>query len=204
MPVQLYVVVELAIFLFPRGLQFPHRVAIALITERLTSLSAVIGCCVLGIMRPSKWHLAVSMAIAVLFASFLYQDTATVNKIEEQAERLLSGLPPNQRVLASIAPLDDSRIMIQHIIELACIERCFSYGNYEPGSAVFRVRATPGNRYVLPDYEVATNTEEGTYVVQPSDLPIYQVYQCTDTGLVLCIRPLQAGEENNRLGVYQQ
>jgi hypothetical protein len=197
-------VVQLAVFLFPRGIQFPHRVAIALITERLTSISAVVGCCLLGVMRPSKWHLAASLAIAALFVSFLYQDTTTVDRIEAQAEKLVRTLPRNQRVLASIFELDDSRILIQHTIDLACIGHCFSYGNYEPGSAVFRVRATEGNPYVLPDYETATDTEEGTYVVEPQDLPIYQVYQCTDTGLDLCIRPLTAGEENNRLGVYQQ
>jgi hypothetical protein len=203
-PLQFYMVVQLAVFLFPRGIQFPQRVAIALITERLTSISAVVGCCLLGVVRPSKWHLAAPLAIAALFASFLYQDTATVSGIEAQAEKLVGTLPPNQRVLASIFELDDSRILIQHTIDLACIGHCFSYGNYEPGSAVFRVRAMPGNPYVLPDYETATDTEEGTYVVQPQDLPIYQVYQCTDTGLDLCLRRLKAGEENNRLGVYQQ
>jgi hypothetical protein len=203
-PLQLYIVVELAVLLLPRGVQLPHRVPIALITERLTSLSAVAGCCLLGAMRPSKWHLAAGLGIAALFASFLYQDTATASRIEAQAERLVNGLPPNQRVLATIAPLEDSRIMIQHSIDLACIGHCFSYGNYEPGSAVFRVRATPGNAYVLPDYESATDTEEGTYVVQPEDLPIYEVYQCTESGLHLCIRALAAGEANNRLGVYQQ
>jgi hypothetical protein len=203
-PLQLYVIVELAVFLFPRGVQFPGRVPIALITERLTSVSAVMGCCLLGVMRPSRWHLAALLAITIVFTSFLYQDTATVNKIEEQAERLVRTLPPNQRVLASIFELEDSRILIQHSIDLACIGHCFSYGNYEPGSEVFRIRATPGNPYVLPDYEDATDTEEGTYVVQPQDLPIYQVYQCTETGLNLCIRPLEAGEQNNRLGVYQQ
>lgn len=203
-PLQFYIVVQLAVFLFPRGIQFPHRVAIALITERLTSISAVVGCCLLGVMRPSKWHLAASLAIAALFVSFLYQDTTTVDRIEAQAEKLVRTLPRNQRVLASIFELDDSRILIQHTIDLACIGHCFSYGNYEPGSAVFRVRATEGNPYVLPDYETATGTEEGTYVVQPQDLPIYQVYQCTDTGLDLCVRLLTAGEENNRLGVYQQ
>lgn len=203
-PVQLYVVVELAVFFFPRGVTFPHHVPIALVTERLTSISAVMGCCVLGVMRPRKWHLVVSFVILAVFASFLYQDTATVNKIEAQAERLVRTLPPNQRVLASIFELDDSRILIQHMIDLACMERCFSYGNYEPGSEVFRVRAMPGNPYVLADYEDATDTEEGTYVVQPEDLPVYQIYQCTETGRDLCVRPLKAGEANNRLGVYQQ
>jgi len=203
-PVQLYAIVELAVFLFPRGIQIPNHVPIALITERLTSISAVMGCCLLGMMRPRKWHFAALLAITIVFTSFLYQDTATVNKIEEKAERIVRTLPPNQRVLASIFELDDSRILIQHTIDLACIGYCFSYGNYEPGSGVFRVRAAPGNRYVLSDYEDATDTEEGTYVVQPQDLPVYQVYQCTDTGLDLCIRPLKAGEQNNRLGVYQQ
>lgn len=203
-PLELYVVVELAVFFFPRGVTFPQHVPIALITERLTSISAIAACCVLGALRPSKWHLAGTLAIAAAFALFLYQDTAVANRIEVQAERLVRGLPPNQRVLASIFPLDDSHIMIQHTIDLACIGHCFSYGNYEPGSAVFRVRATPGNPYVLPDYDSATDTEEGTYVVQPNDLPIYEVYQCTDTGVDLCIRALAAGEENNRLGVYQQ
>lgn len=204
LPLQLYVVVQLAVFLFPRGVQFPHHVAIALITERLTSISAAVGCCLLGVMLPSKWHLVASLVILALFASFLYQDTAAVSRIAEQAENLVRTLPPNQRVLASIFELDDSRILIQHVIDRACIGHCFSYGNYEPGSAVFRVRATPGNPYVLPDYESATDTEEGTYVVQPRDLPIYQIYQCTETGQYLCIRTLKAGEENNSLGVYRQ
>jgi hypothetical protein len=202
LPFELYLVVELAVFFFPRGVHFPQHVAIALITERLTSIAAITGCCLLAAMRPSKWHLAATLSIAALFAVFLYQDTAVVNRIEAQAERLVRTLPPNQRVLASIFQLDDSRIMIQHNIDLACIGYCFDYGNYEPGSGVFRVRAREGNPYVISDYETSTDTEDGTYVVQPEDLPIYQVYQCTEDGLVLCIRPLKAGEENNRLGVY--
>ena len=151
-------------------------------------------------MRPSKWHLAASLAIAAVFFSFVYQDTAAANRMEQQAEQLVKALPPDQRVMATILPLDDSRIMIQHSADRACIGHCFSYGNYEPGSEVFRVRALPGNPYVMTDYEDAVDMEEGHYVVQPQDLPAYQIYQCTASGTQLCIRPLQAGEENNRLG----
>ena len=43
--------------------------------------------------------------------------------------------------------------MIQHMIDRACIGYCFSYGNYEPSSGVFRVRAAPGNPYMLSDYD---------------------------------------------------
>jgi hypothetical protein len=69
---------------------------------------------------------------------------------------------------------------------------------------VYRVRATPGNPYVIADYGDATDTEEGNYVVQPEDLPIYQVFQCTDSGTTLCIRPLEAGEQNDRTGLSHQ
>jgi hypothetical protein len=44
--------------------------------------------------------------------------------------------------------------------------------------------------------------ENGTYEVQPEDLPAYQIYQCSPSGTDLCIRPLEAGEENDRLGVH--
>ncbi len=72
--------------------------------------------------------------------------------MEAQVVQLVKKLAPNQRVLATIEPFPGSRILNQHIIDRACIERCFSYGNYEPGSRVFRVRATPGNPYVLDSY----------------------------------------------------
>ena len=46
--------------------------------------------------------------------------------------------------------------------------------------------------------------EEGDYTVTDEDLPAYQVYQCTSQGTVLCIRPLEADEDNDRLGVHPQ
>jgi len=67
---------------------------------------------------------------------------------------------------------------------------------------VFRVRALPGNPYVLTSYDLAIDMEHGGYIVQPSDLPVYQVYQCSSGGTELCIRSLEAGEENDRLGEH--
>jgi hypothetical protein len=202
-PLQLYVLVELSVQLLPGGIHFPPPTAsLALLTERLTSVSAALICCLLGAMQPRKWHLAGFAAIAVVFFSFLYQDTAKVNAMEQQVIKLVSTLPPNQRVMATILPPPGSRVLIQHIVDFACIGRCFSYGNYEPGTGLFRVRALPGNPYVLSDYELAVDMENGEYTVQPEDLPLYQVYQCSPSGTDLCIRSLQAGEDNDRLGVH--
>jgi hypothetical protein len=202
-PLQLYILALLAVPLLPRGIHFSEGTApIALLTERLTSVSLVLICCLLGAMRPRKWHVYTSCAVAAVFFVFLYQDTASVNRMEAQAERLVRTIPAGQRVLATIEAPPDSRILIQHMVDRACVGYCFSYGNYEPSSNVFRVRATPGNRYVLPDYGDAVDTESGEYVVQPDDLPAYQVYQCSASGTDLCMRPLQAGEPNDRLGVH--
>jgi len=196
-PIQLYALAMLSVLVLPDAIHFPPPVAtIALLTERMTSITAVIGCCVLGAMRPQKWHFAVVAAIAAVFFAFLYKDTAIVNRIQAEVIQVVSKLPPNQRVLATIEPFPGSRILDQHIIDRACIDRCFSYGNYEPGSRVFRVRATPGNPYVLSTYESATETEQGDYLVKPGDLPIYEVYQCTPNATEICIRSLKAGEPN--------
>jgi hypothetical protein len=203
LPLQLYALTILAVALLPGAVAFQAPAApAALLTERLTSAAAVLGCCLLGAMRPSKWHLVASAAIAAVFFSFLYQDTAVVNEMESQTVQLVSALPPNQRVMAAIFPPPGSRVLIQHIIDRACIGRCFSYGNYEPGAGLFRVRASAGNPYVIDRYDLAIDMEKGHYIVEPKDLPVYQVYQCSRDGRQLCITSLAAGEENDRLGVH--
>jgi hypothetical protein len=200
---QLYVLVELSVWLLPGGIHFPPpTAALALLTERLTSVSAALICCLLAAMQPRKWHLWATTPIALVFFAFVYQDTAGVNRLERQAVELVSQLPPNQRVLATIEKPEDSRVLIQHIVDRACIMRCFSWGNYEPSTGLFRVRATPGNPYVVSSYDQAVDIENGEYIVQRRELPAYQIYQCSLSGTDLCIRPLEAGEVNDRTGVH--
>jgi hypothetical protein len=203
LPLQLYVLVQLSVWLLPGGIHFPPpTAALALLTERLTSVSAALICCLLGAMQPRRWYLLATAAIAILFFTFVYQDTARINRMESQAVQLVRQLPPNQRVMATIEKPENSRVLIQHIIDRACIARCFSYGNYEPSTGLFRVRATRGNPYVLTSYDDAVDIEDGEYTVQPEDLPAYQVYQCSLSGTDLCIRPLAAGEDNDRTGIH--
>jgi hypothetical protein len=203
-PLELYIIVGLAVILLPDGIRFPQQPsALALLTERLTSVSAVLLCCLLGALRPRKWHLLACGAIAALFFTFLYQDTGAINRMEAQVEQLVRTVPANSRVLATIKPpFPESRILVQHIADRACIAHCFSYGNYEPASAQFRVRTTPGNPYAMFSFDDAVNMEDGSYEVQPEDLPAYQVYQCSADQKQLCIRPLVAGEMNDDLGVH--
>jgi hypothetical protein len=202
-PAQLYLLTFLAVLLLPRSVRVPgHIGAIALLTERLTSVSAALLCCLLGVMRPGRWHLIFSAAMAAVFFALVYQDTGTINRMENEVARLVRTLPKDQRVMGTILAPSDWRVSVQHILDRACVGYCFSYGNYEPGCKMFRVRANPGNPYVLSDYSLAVEMEDGYYEVQAADLPVYQVYQCGDKGANLCIHALEAGEENDDWGVH--
>jgi hypothetical protein len=204
LPLELYVIVGLAVILLPDGIRFPYQPsALALLTERLTSVSAVLLCCLLGVLQPRKWHLLAGGAIAAIFFTFLYQDTSVINRMEAQVEQLVRTVPRNSRVLATLKPpFPESRVPVQHIADRACIGHCFSYGNYEPASAQFRVRTTPHNLYAMFSFDSAVNMEDGSYELQPEDLPAYQVYQCSADQKQLCIRPLAAGEMNDDLGIH--
>jgi hypothetical protein len=202
-PSQIYVIAVLSSILLPRRIFFPQYPApFDLLTERLTSVVAILGCCLLGVMTPKKWHLAGFVAFGAVFFFFLYQDTGKVNRMEVQAERYERVLPPGQRIIATIWPFPRSRVYFHHIVDRSCVGYCFSYGNYEPSSQQFRVRANPGNRIVTASGETADAIESGEYVVQPGDLPIFQIYQCDLNMTELCMRELAPGEKNGSVGLH--
>lgn len=197
--IHLYLLSLAGAFFLPDGILFPaYSAALALITPRLTLIAAVMLCSWLGSLRPRSAHLFVFGALAIAFFSMLYRDTGQLNSMEARIEQLVRVLPPDQRVLGTILAKDGSRFIVQHMLDRACIGHCFSYGNYEPTSGAFRVRAIDGNPYQMDDGESTSEMEDGTYVVQPEDLPAYQVFQCGPQWQDLCIRPLHAGEENDR------
>jgi len=202
-PLQLYLLAELGVVLLPDGIHLPpYASAIALLTERLTSVAAVLACCVLGTMRPRQWHWIAFGALALVFFAFVYRDTATIDHMETRVEQLVRTLPPGSRVMATVMPFPGSRVVIQHIVDRACIGHCFSYGNYEPASGQFRVRATSPNPYAMWNDRDTAAMEEGWYEVRPQDLPVYQIYQCSRGQTDMCVAPLAAGDGNDDLGVH--
>ena len=197
LPLQMYLLSVAFISFMPRTIDLPQYAAGgALITPRLTTLCAVLLCALLGVTTPRRWHLAGLSALAATFFLFLYLDTGRLNRMEAQAERYERTLPPGRRFLATIHRWPGSRVMIQHTVDRACIGYCFSYGNYEPSSLQFRLRAQPGNPYVLANFDRASATERGEYIVQPGDLPVYEIYECSGNSSELCMRELSAGENN--------
>jgi hypothetical protein len=194
LPLQLYVVVILGVSLLPGAIRLPQFAApIMYLTQRFSSLAAVMGCCLLGIMRPRKWHLVGFAAVAALYFSLLYQDTAVLVRLEGQAERLVSPLPFGARVTSAIWTSSDLPLLSNHLVDRACIGRCFSVSNYEPSSGQFRVRALPGNTIVASNPNVSMAMQTGSYVVRREDLPLYQIYLCERNTANLCMRELPVG-----------
>jgi hypothetical protein len=117
--------------------------------------------------------------------------------MEEQVERSVAALPAGHRMVGEIG--DMSRVVIEHIVDRACIGQCFSYENYEPATAAFRVRAMPGNSIVKsqPPREFGgPSTEE---LVKALDPPVFEILSMRGKYReYLCTRII--GERNERPG----
>ena len=206
LPLELHWFVVFAIYALPDTLRVPlYPGWVGALALRLTTVAAVMGLCVLALMRPRKWHTAGFAVIAIVFFAFLHQDTGRLNRMEAQIERLVATLPKGERVTATIWAPPDSRVpYIMHMVDRACVAKCFSFQNYEPASGEFRVRVKQGGSpLVTDDSDLSQKMEAGEYVVQPGDLPMAHIYQCDASDLArLCMRQLAAGEANGRIGYH--
>jgi hypothetical protein len=202
-PFELYAVTFCATSLLPENLR-PSMYAgwIGLLASRLTTISAILGLCLLGFLKPRKWHLVGFTTCALCFFAFLYQDTSWINRLEASAEKLTSDLQPGTRVLGTIWAPNGWRVsFVGHVLDRACIGHCFSYANYEASTLEFRVRAQKGSPVVAISSDDAEDMGSGEYEVDETDIPMKQVYQCDRTDLTkLWIRDLEAGEVNGRIG----
>jgi len=194
LPFQLYIVAILGVSMLPDAVGTSSSAApLTLLTPRLSSICAIFGCCLLGAARPRKWHLIGFSAIAIIYFSFLYKDTATLVRMEGQAEQMVSQLPPGSRVISTFRMPANIQLLSNHIVDRACIGRCFSYGNYEPATGQFRVRSLPGNTIVAVNLDAAIATQDPHYVVPPEDPPMFEIYWCARNKAEICIREFPTG-----------
>src|SRR5262249_10393521 len=125
--------------------------------------------------------------------AFTWKDEATLNALESEMEAVVSQLPPGQRIVNAVLGADVDTIPTTHMLDRVCVQRCYSYGNYEPASRQFRIRvAGNASPVVVATDDDAITVLFGTYVVRPNDLPLYQVV--LRPGGHLAVRPLNAGE----------
>lgn len=201
MAAELYLLSVVAIKCLPENIRFSGYSAWAgLLGSRLTLITAVLGVLLLAFVRLPRWYSLGACAIAATFFTFLFIDTGGLDRMEAHARQLVRALPAEQRIVAVAKAPEGWRIpFVYHSIERACIGRCFSYGNYEPSSLQFRVRAVPGSSFVVSSNFKAEVIARGDYVVQRSDLPMVSIYQCDAIDWTrLCAAELRVGSKTGK------
>jgi hypothetical protein len=169
-----------------------HGVQAAFISDRMSLPAGVCLCALLAPVRPRRMERYALVSVALLFFGFLYRDARILNAFEDRLEQTIAQLPGGQRVVSAIDDPDLHVNTLTHMIDRACIGRCYSYANYEASTAQFRIRAEAGNPFVAATYEDSWDLQNGTYVVKPHDLPLHVV--TLDESGQMVIRSLHAGQ----------
>jgi hypothetical protein len=198
-PFQIYLFTAAGILLIPYRVHFPgYHHALVYIPDRMSLVAAVVLCAVLGAVKPPRWLAGLFGVVATLFFSFLYADVRALNRMEDKMETVVDRLPPGQRVVSALCDPSGRVDPLAHLVDRVCIGRCFSYANSEASTGQFRVRAAPDCKVVVSQYADSYALQTGNYVVKERDIPIFEVYFCSERSRDLCVRPLSPGEKSGR------
>ena len=183
---------QLVVFVaMPSAVQLPsYQHVFAFIPQRLSLFNAILLCVMVGGARYGRGITRLTALVATIFFTFLFLDSRAFNAVEGQVQELIAGLPPGQRVVAEITDSNSRLQPLLHIVDLSCIGHCFSYSNYEPATAQFRIRVAGPNRIVAPSMSVVKELEEGRHIVTADEAPLYSLCDCDGA---LCVRRLDAG-----------
>jgi hypothetical protein len=143
--------------------------------------------------RP-RVSLVAGLAAGTVYFAFLVSDWRLLSGMERAFHETVRGVPERARVVNTVTTLPLGINPLLHMIDRACIGHCFSYGNYEPSSAAFRLRSQAGSPAVVDAAGKVTALQSGQYTVQTGDLPLYGVFLREKDPFRLEVRPLQARE----------
>jgi hypothetical protein len=193
-PFQLCVIAAAAVFILPTTVLIPgFQHQLVYIAERMSLGVGICVCALLGAAIPKAYERYALMVLTLVFFGFLFRDERLLNSLEDRIDHIVSQLPPGQRVVSAVEDPTLHVFAVTHMIDRACVHRCYSYANYEPSTAQFRIRAVAENPYVAFRYDDSWKLQNGSYVVKDSDLPLLQLIR-DDTG-GLKFRSLKAGAE---------
>jgi hypothetical protein len=191
-PLHIVLVTASAVAIIPSAILLPgygHR--LVFIGERLSLAVGVSVCAVAAMARPRMLETSLMTAAVIYFFGFVYLDGRAVNRVEDRLERAVAQLPPGSRVVSALSEPDYRVDPLLHLIDRVCVERCYSYANYEPGTRQFRIRAQAGNPVVVATYPESYALQTGRYKVKSGDLPLWGIFA---SGNEFVVRPLGVQE----------
>src|SRR5271157_5619728 len=142
-PFHLCMISALGIFILPGTILIPgfHH-ALVYIAERMSLGVGICVCALLGAAQPRAFVRYAIMLVALVFFGFLYRDERALNVFEDRMQDTVAQLAPGQRIVNGVEDPNLRVNALAHMIDRVCLGRCFSYANYEPSTAQFRIRVT--------------------------------------------------------------
>jgi hypothetical protein len=191
-PFQFCLISAAVVSILPSTILLPgfHH-ALVYIAERMSLGVGICVCALLAAARPRAFERYAMALVAMVFFGFLYRDEKILNVLEDRIDRVISRIPAGQRIVSGIDDPDLHVFAVAHMIDRACVGRCYSYANYEPSTAAFRLRTVADNPYVTANYAGSWRLQTGSYGVQDRDLTLLPLV--LDQGGRMSVRNLKAG-----------
>ncbi|HEV3332396.1 MAG TPA: hypothetical protein VG096_15510 [Bryobacteraceae bacterium] len=175
-PFQLSVLSAAGVFTLPTTVALPgYNHSLVFIGERMSLGVGICVCAMLAMAQARAAQRYGLLLLASVYFLFLFQDERALNGFEDRMDEVVAQLPPGQRV---VGPIIDPGLRVNalaHMVDRACMGRCFSYANYEPSTAQFRIRAVEVNPVVAEQYNDAWELQTGRHVVKDHELPLYRI-----------------------------
>jgi hypothetical protein len=191
-PFQLFIMSAGGILILPATVFIPGFLhALAFIAERMSLGVGICVCALLAAARPRPFERYAMLGVALMFFMFLYRDERALNAFEDRMGGAVARIASGQRVVNLVEDPDLRVNAVAHMIDRVCIGRCYSYANYEPSTAQFRVRVVAANPIVVKTYAESWDLQTGAYMVKPADEPLYAV-DVDQSGRVV-VRTLKSG-----------
>jgi hypothetical protein len=180
---------------FPSAIQFPgHPASLSFIPERISLFSAILVCGLTAKLPSKHWANAGLGMISILFFALTISDDMALTRFNADVQQAVDRVPDGSRVIASLIDPGARLNPLPHLVDRACLGRCWSYGNYEPASGHFRLKAVKQNTIVTASVAAVGQIEAGSYTIQEADAPVYALCNCSESTDQICAVRLEAGQ----------
>jgi hypothetical protein len=174
-PTQVALLTAAATYALPTYIATTEQtIGLSYIADRMAVIVAVCVLAVLSRARPRVLDVVLGSVLWFVFYASVYTEARRLNAIEDKIEAAVRVLPPRVRVTAPMFEYDRTN-QTGHMIDRACVGRCFSYANYEPTALGFRLKVVGNSPIVARTYAMSVALQTGTYQPQPSDWPFYKL-----------------------------
>ncbi len=176
LPFHLCVLAAAAVCMVPSSMLLPeYHHALVYIAERMSLAGGICICGLLATGQPAKLHRFALTGLALVYFVFLFRDERALNGFEDRMQAVVAQLPAGERVVSPIIGPGLRANALTHMVDRVCLGRCFSYANYEPSTAQFRIRVVRENPYVVARYGDSWDLQNGKHVIQPGEAPMVAI-----------------------------